>query len=1235
MHAGGTVYDQLARDVYGPGFTTMFWLPATDTDADQNVIKELDVSAFVADDRSREQLTRFIEQEVSVLLPFLSNLEEVSLYLDRHVLATAQTTGNRKSVVGDEVQVKVVVAGTRSDASFFQMHGTAIIPPGIRKDPQTPKAVLQMDHANFRLSVRLSNGNPVFDPTARFHVYFPTEEPTGFGVTVHGDFSVKPDRTRLMGGQYNAWLLESIANMFAGAFLTRLLNRYGAKAVFESLAPSLGVSHEAAREFQSFISRVLRKRTEPFIPSRTGMLAQGQVALPSAVDATGFWDSRFAESVAEVTGKAAFIEPSADSEEARRFLVLAGVQVLRDEVFLDLLENRARTKPMATWWYEVYSFLAVSKRGALWKHDTVAGRYVLPDQDLATIAVPLGAFPVLCLPPADDASIPAVPICFRSSFVFLNAALSYELHHGPDNVLHWLLNTCRIAQFEATELLPKAIVATVQKFYDGTIKLTASDLASLWGFLRKIIAASRSIKSEQFWQSVGRLPLPLIFDPASNEPIATSALAPAFLCYWDSDDGSCRECIRGITNYRRLSMEFVPYLVSVFGGNAEEWRLLIEQAGVSGTPKLLRYVRPIGGGREVPFVARMPHDRTDSFFSGERQRDENLIVLENLRNSAAWEQHVASFSSDERDGRALQEILVVDQLAVCVDVAVRVWKTNQANGNARLWSLLRHIPVHDVRELGNDQVFRRLSAGGGATVNIRSFLKAQIDELPWGPSSLGPVSPSTGFLRLVNRRFVSHGAGGEELGDQLVPYVVAARLDDYDRLVRLGFESLEEGSASPQTLVRFLQFTGERLSEDWGKELLGTRSRWRLVRGAIQECYRILNQAEPIPGFPFELKLAAKVGGRISFVRRPLFFAEVGSPLERAFADTIPLFDADRVYQSLFKDLDIHRLIVGQTVSEEFCGDARSAPSSALRDSIVNELGPYLLAVVIAKSEDRGHRDLVLRRLRERFEVYVADRLTIKFTLHAARGVATLERSIDFSKFYVRRRALTTTGALREMNYALHVVSPDNVKLSELDGDSLGDALTAIFFDAGRDDISAMFPRIVSRYQTVHGSHAAMEQFLLESLGVSLEAQLAARDDIIGKPEEAPSIDVSPPPTIIVPSLVKSLSQEDETDSSKLDEHKENASDALNRIIDALKPEHDDQKEPIDQTSHPRPPVIIRRPTREQEVRGKKGEEEFLRRIGLAGGWWGGRRQLGWPVDDNYLGRFFTGAGPVREAGLS
>ena len=41
--------------------------------------------------------------------------------------------------------------------------------------------------------------------------------------------------------------------------------------------------------------------------------------------------------------------------------------------------------------------------------------------------------------------------------------------------------------------------------------------------------------------------------------------------------------------------------------------------------------------------------------------------------------------------------------------------------------------------------------------------------------------------------------------------------------------------------------------------------------------------------------------------------------------------------------------------------------------------------------------------------------------------------------------------------------------------------------------------------------------------------------------------------------------------------------------------------------------------------------DETMREFGLPAGW----RQLGWPVDDNYLGRFQTGTGPVREAGVN
>jgi len=1207
MGTGAIVYDELVRATsYGSGLTTMFWLPAKDPDASSKVMDLLGVSPLVADERSRNLMIRFIEKEVSTLLPFLSRLEDVSLYFDRHLLAKATATGNRKSQHGDEVQVQVSVGTKQYKESFFQMHCTASIPIDIKYASQTPLAVRQMDKANFRLSVRVNHGRPMFDDSARFHVYFPTEEPTGFGFTVHGDFFVKPDRTRLMSSEYNAWLLNLTAKTLAGEFLTRLLKKYHAKSVFESLRPIV-VSHEAAQQFRNRVAQALLDRETPFVPSRKGLLLHTQVALPTAVDVDGFWEAKFKDALAAVTGKYGFLDPQADSEDARKFLALANIHPLANDVIIDLIEHSTKFKPPVSWWYEVYTYLAEGKQSSLWNHDKVAGRHIIPDQNLAAIAIPVGASPVICLPPTDDTSAPAVPPCFKSSFVFLNASLTRQLHEGPDDVRHWLLKTCRIVNFEATDLLPRAIAATVRKFYDGTIKSSPNDLASLWEFLRRITALSRGIKSDQFWQEVGRLPVPLNLQTSPEKPFSAVEVAPAFLCYWPDGDPDCCECIRGVDAYRRVSATFLPYLTSMFGGRESEWRTLLYQCGVSGAPKRFRYVRPIGGGREVAFLPEILGHSDDAAFSGERQRDENLVVLNNLRGDPLWREHIESFSAEERDGRTLQEISVVDGLTACVHQAEIAWHNSREDWHSRLWSIIRTMPIDDAKLIANDQVFRRLGGGGGSNVSIQSFLSMQIRRLKWAPSSFGPVSPAEGFLRLANRRFVSRGSSEDELGDVLVPYVVAHNLEDYDRLARLGFEALEEAPASPNALVRFLQIAGERLAEPWARDsMLQVRSRWRLVRGAIQDCYRTLNQAESLPPFPEHLKLGSRFCGRVEFRARPLYFAEPGSPMDRAFSDILPLVDADRVYQSLFEKLAITRLSSGQTVTEEFCGDTRAAPSSTLRDSIVNELGPYLLSVVVAKCEDKNHRDLVLRRLRNRFDLQVIDRLTIKYTFQLDKSHKEIERSIDFPRFYLRRRIVETPGAVREIHYSLYVASQnDNVLLVDLDGDALGEVLAPLFFDGTSDDHSPLFPRIVSRFQNVGGARPAMEQFLLESLGVSRESQELARDDITGKLEDILPIEIPPPPAMIVNPVKKDISTDDGTNNRKLDQHEQDASALLNRLIKNLKQEENGEKK----DGHATPPTVTdgagRPITREQEARGRKGEEEFLRRIKLPGGWMG------------------------------
>jgi hypothetical protein len=60
----------------------------------------------------------------------------------------------------------------------------------------------------------------------------------GLGFVIHGDFYVKPDRTRLMSGEYNTWLLKKTANKAANDFLTQLLDEFKPSRIFDAFVPN-------------------------------------------------------------------------------------------------------------------------------------------------------------------------------------------------------------------------------------------------------------------------------------------------------------------------------------------------------------------------------------------------------------------------------------------------------------------------------------------------------------------------------------------------------------------------------------------------------------------------------------------------------------------------------------------------------------------------------------------------------------------------------------------------------------------------------------------------------------------------------------------------------------------------------------------------------------------------------------------------------------------------------------
>src|SRR5207244_4154836 len=98
---------------------------------------------------------------------------------------------------------------------------------------------------------------------------------------------------------------------------------------------------------------------------------------------------------------------------------------------------------------------------------------------------------------------------------------------------------------------------------------------------------------------------------------------------------------------------------------------------------------------------------------------------------------------------------------------------------------------------------------------------------------------------------------------------------------------------------------------------------------------------------------------------------------------------------------------------------------------------------------------------------------------------------------------------------SLYVTADEGLSLLSIDGDALGDALEPICLDGIGEELTGLFPRIVTRYQHHGGDRAAMERFLLEHFGVTREAQEEARALLAGEEGMTATGPTSPPALVI------------------------------------------------------------------------------------------------------------------------
>ena len=759
-----------------------------------------------------------------------------------------------------------------------------------------------------------------------------------------------------------------------------------------------------------------------------------------------------------------------------------------------------------------------------------------------------------------------------------------------------MVDRLALTPFEATQLLPRAVRKLAPRIFGGELEVTILSLERSWLFMKWVIGASKvNIGGDVFWQEIGRFPV-LVQSSAPYRDIASprpEQIAPAFLTFFP-EEVTDSSALRGVKDLPRIDLSFFRKLVAASGEEESQWVEFFRNAGIAATPKVLEYARVVQRSDDVTMDAEALTARRSKPYTGERQLDENEAVLETLEGDGLWSEFCSPSFCSHPASKVLHSLSAIRGLRPATELAQREWVADdKASCRRRLWSLVDSLAAA-ANSRDRDQVYCR-GGLGGHSIPAGEYINRQLRRFRWLPASHGPAAIDECFFRRPGYSLISSGRQGDDFGDGILPYVIAENSYLVAQLEQLGVEELGSAAAAKsRTLVRALHMIGERLSLEGAQaEVLSDRRRWRLVRGAIQEIYRILNQRSDALTWPDSLKLAVRRSEGPAFRPRPVFFADPGSPVEQAFMPHLPLIDADRPYRDLFKSLEVVRLTAGESVIEQFLGDEEAKAAQALQREIRERLAPYLLSVILAKSDRPEERDVILRRLSDRFEVRAAAKLKVSYALKETPAERHL---IDFPHFYMQRRVERGTGAGQEAYFTLFIEGEPGTSIfdHQIDGDALGAALVPLFQDDASDEIRSLFPRVVSRFCQTRGGANEMSEFIYRQLGVSCEV-LDNAQTLIAEGEKM-VLPPPPPPVVLVERLDHGGGSTSASLESLLDNQQNKITEAATKLVNTLRDVH---------AGHAivSPGGNDEAVTSAQQDRGTRGEEEIKRRLEGPAGW--------------------------------
>ena len=105
------------------------------------------------------------------------------------------------------------------------------------------------------------------------HVYFPTQEDSGFGLLLQADFSLELDRRRIASNPealaYNSWLAEELGHLIGRNVATGLASRYPGEA---SVVTSLGIVGSPSGIGERLVNEAATSlRDVEFVPTVSGL----------------------------------------------------------------------------------------------------------------------------------------------------------------------------------------------------------------------------------------------------------------------------------------------------------------------------------------------------------------------------------------------------------------------------------------------------------------------------------------------------------------------------------------------------------------------------------------------------------------------------------------------------------------------------------------------------------------------------------------------------------------------------------------------------------------------------------------------------------------------------------------------------------------------------------------------------------------------------------------------------